>query len=451
MNHSRTFAFVAAAVLAGSISGLGRDARACAVLTPDESIPVTGHKMILSLSQDQTTLWDQFTFTGAPESFAWILPTKGQVEVGVSSDAIFDAFGQVTAPQVFAPSVCPNTCLGNGGGDGGGNVTVIAHEAIGPYDTVQLSSSDPAALKDWLAANGFPIPAEVLPILDAYVAEGFNFLAMKLLPGAGVEAIQPVRVTMPGAAPSIPIRLLAAGTGELTEVTLWIVSDGKYVPANAPVASISEGDLVWDFATDSSNYAAVRKEKLAAENGLAYLVEASRPYSDWEIKSPLQYLVDSDPAKSGYGADAGAAQAGLDGDMAAVFGTLGDSPWITRLTADLSREALLEDLALTAAPDQSEVYGSYTPANHVNAGQCPPDPCATGGAGGGGTGGTGAGGTGSGAGGGSGGGDQGGNSGDGGSSGGCGVPGAPPREGAALGLFLALGLALRKRLARRAR
>jgi len=45
--------------------------------------------MILSISQDRTTSWDQITYAGAPSSFAWVLPIKGQVEVGLSSDALF--------------------------------------------------------------------------------------------------------------------------------------------------------------------------------------------------------------------------------------------------------------------------------------------------------------------------------------------------------------------------
>jgi MYXO-CTERM domain-containing protein len=458
MKHARSFAFLAAALAVGSVSGLPSDARACAVLTPDESIPVKGHKMILSLSNDKTTLWDQFQYEGDPASFAWILPIKGVVEVELSSDAIFDAFGQVTAPQVFAPAVCPNSCLGNGGSDQGGNVTVIAHETVGPFDTVQLSSSDPNALADWLQMNGYPIPAGIAPVLDAHVAEGFDFLAVKLIPGQTTEAIQPLRITMTGASPSIPIRLLAAGTGDLTAVTLWIVSEGKYLPGNAPVLSISEDELVWDFATGSSNYDAVRAQKLAASDGLGYLVEGARQYADFEIRDPLQQLVDADPVQSGYGATPAEAQMALDADMDDLFGTLGTEPWVTRLSADLSREALANDLMLTAAADQSPVYGAYSVQNYVNEEACPPDPCGMGGSGGGGggEGGNGNGGEGTGANGTGGNGNGGDGSGANGNDGGtsacnCSVPGSSPAEGGALGLVLALGAALRRRLRRRAR
>lgn len=479
MNRCRSLLFSALAVASLALLGPSGDARACGVLTPDQTIPVTGHKMILSLSMSQTTLWDQFTYTGDPASFGWILPIKGQVEVGVSSDALFDAFGQVTAPQIYAPAICPNSCDGNGGGsagggsagggDPGGNVTVIAHEQVGPYDTVQLASNDPTALSNWLQANGFPVPAPVKPVFDTFVSEGFGFLAIKLLPGVGTEAVQPVRVTMPGAAPSVPIRLLAAGTGDLTQVSLWVVSDGKYLPDNAPVVRILSSDLTWDFATDGSDYAAVRAAKLAASGGLAYLVEQSQPHGTFEFTGPIGNLVLGQVTKSGYGKTPAEAQAAWAADEDKMFGTFiaaGTLPWVTRLSADLSRDGLKEDLSLSAAANQIPESGVYDASNYINEGECPPDPC--GGSGGvGGTGGVGGsgGGTGAGGPGGSGGGMGGSGGGAGGSGGqgananaggtedcGCRLPGSSSSDtGAALGLVVALGLAARarRRLARR--
>jgi hypothetical protein len=38
----------------------------------------------------------------------------------------------------------------------------------------------------------------VLGSTTAYVEEGFGFVALKLVPGIGVDAIRPVRVTTPG-------------------------------------------------------------------------------------------------------------------------------------------------------------------------------------------------------------------------------------------------------------
>jgi hypothetical protein len=402
MKRWKTAAALAATMALG-VLGTAGDARACAVLTPDETTPVTGHQMVLSISAAQTTLWDRFAYAGDPASFAWILPTKGPVDVGLSSDALFDALGQLTAPEIFAPAICPDSCrndgvdagagAGNGGGSQGGVVEVKAEKVVGPYQTVQLSSQDPAALTTWLTDNGYPIPDAVKALLGAYVAEGFDFLAMKLLPDKGLDATRPVRITMPGAAPSVPVRLLAAGTGASTAVTLFVLGDGRYDPTNAPTVTIASSDLTWDAAASKSDYEAVKAAKLAATAGQGYLVEQSRPISPYEIATPLEGLVASAPATSGYGDDQQTPDDALKADLDALDGALGMDLWISRLVADLSHDGMKADLALGAAQAQTVVDGKLYPTKVANAPTCPPDPCAgQGGAGGGAGGGAAAGG-----------------------------------------------------------
>ena len=137
-----------------------RDAAACGGCFHNdvqqmENTQVSGHRMIFSISKTQTTLWDQIQYVGAPSSFAWVLPIKGVVNVGLSSDALFgnlDAETKVTvnSPLITCPPPppCSNGSAGAGGTfDGGvpGGVVVTAQEVVGPYETVQLSSADPAA------------------------------------------------------------------------------------------------------------------------------------------------------------------------------------------------------------------------------------------------------------------------------------------------------------------
>ena len=219
------------------------DAAACGgYFAPTQSPEVASHRMAFSVSTTQTTLWDQVEYTGDPASFAWVLPIKGMVDVGVSSDLLFEQLDSLTAVLVTAPDPCPCQDEGGdgsgGGGGGGGGVTVIAQSAVGPYDTVQLSSSDPTALTDWLTMNGYDIPASVEPTIAAYVNEGFDFLALKLAPGMGVSAMQPVRVTTPGAGLSLPLRMVAAGVGSTVPITLWVLAEGRYAPTNFPTFTV---------------------------------------------------------------------------------------------------------------------------------------------------------------------------------------------------------------------
>ena len=309
MRHARWVgaSLCLASTLAITVSG-EREASACGgCFTPPppptvkevESV-ITDEKMIFSISQDQTTLYDEIVYSGAPSSFAWVLPIKGTVTVGLSADILFATMEQLTATQVVEPPTnCPPppTCnnsggfgacgAGSGGGalafsggaDGGiggdGGVTVLGQAQVGPYETVQLHSNDGSALDAWLKSHGYRIPASDVPVIAAYVAEHFDFLALKLVPGVGVQAMQPVRVTSMGAAPSLPLHMVAVGTGATTGITIWVVADGRWEPQNFPTFTIADSELSWDWSTSSSNYETLRLSKEAAFKGRGWQLESS--------------------------------------------------------------------------------------------------------------------------------------------------------------------------------
>jgi hypothetical protein len=366
-------------VLALSASHAG-DAAACGGcfhedpnIQQTENTQVTGHKMILSVSPTKTTLWDQVSYMGNPSSFAWVLPIKGIVEVGLSSDALFQNLEVATQVNISSPVIpcAPAPVCGGGfnsagtgsadGGSGGSSsgppVTVISQSVVGPYEQVQLHSTDPAALTTWLTSHNFVIPAEVLPIINSYVGEGFDFLALKLVPGKDVTAMRPVRVTMPGASPVLPLRMVAAGTGVKTPISLWILGEGRYEPTNMPDFVIDSPALTWDWDAMSSNYAVLKSTTFTASQGKAWLVEAAEPFSTYYLENALGSLAQYDPIGSGYADDMGkGAPMAAQADVDTLFGTLNPSAvWVTRLHGELSREALLTDLTLGASSDQTVV------------------------------------------------------------------------------------------------
>lgn len=239
------FSLIAAAGLAGVVLLAAPPAEACGGCFAPQPPPgepvsiVTDHKMILSISQSQSTLYDQIEYSGDPASFAWVLPIVGTVDVGLSSDTVFSTLSTVTTSSVIAPPTgcpAPTNCAYDEGlgasvsADAGaaGGVDVLKRETVGPYDTVQLRSTDPNALTAWLTDNGFTIPDATKPVIAAYVTEHFDFLALKLVPGKGVGAMRPVRVTTQGANPVLPLRMVAAGTGATVGITLWVLGEGRY-------------------------------------------------------------------------------------------------------------------------------------------------------------------------------------------------------------------------------
>src|SRR5262249_2865358 len=130
---------------------------------------------------------------------------------------------------------------------------------------------------DWLTTNGYVIPAGFASVISAYVYEGFDFLALKLLPGKDVAAMKPVRITTPGAGLALPLRMIAAGVGVTTPLTLWVFGEGRYEPTNFPTFTITEKALTWDWATSSSNYKALRQAGFNLTNGEGWLLETSTP------------------------------------------------------------------------------------------------------------------------------------------------------------------------------
>jgi hypothetical protein len=388
-----------------ALGGYEREAAACGGCFQPPPPPtqttsdITDERMLLATSTKQTTLYDQIRYSGNPASFAWVLPIHGTVEVGLSADVLFDSVDRLTATQITAPpqncpgppascrTYAPAAAEGASGSSSGsiGSVTVTKQENVGPYATVQLHSTTPDALNKWLADNGFVIPDDVKPVVAQYVTEGFDFLAMKLLPNQGTQAMRPVRVTTGGASFSLPLRMAAIGTGASVGITIWVVADGRYQPQNFPFYRIEDKDLVWDWSVGASNYTTLR-----AQN------EANLQNRGWEIESSLTLnqqlitnVITSGGVYYGGGGVGGAPQSNAsddylpvpaDGtnpaltsdevrsaDVAALFaGMAVPNVRVTRMRSDITHAAMTTDFILQAAPDQSELPNVRNVTQAVN-------------------------------------------------------------------------------------
>jgi hypothetical protein len=404
MNRSKLALGVAAAVSAMTFAEQ-RPAWACGGCfhPPTQTVSdITDERMLLSVSATQSTLYDQIEYSGSPTSFAWVLPIHGTVTVGLSADVLFDSIDELTATQIIPPPQnCPSpNCPGggfsfNGGSSSGGGgelaaptVTVLAQENVGPYATVQLHSNDSSALDAWLTQNGFNIPAAVQPILDQYVKEGFDFLAMKLLPNQGIQSMRPVRVTMPGASLSLPLRMASVGTGAITGITIWVVADGRYEPQNFPFFHIEDSQLVWDWNSNISNYTTLRVQNEANLKNAGWEIALNQQVIKNVILSGGQYYGNGGGISSGAAIDAtqnylpvgaqdagaGAGDAGYesaeqvrDDDINTLFvGLSGSTVRVTRIRSDIAQTAMTSDFILQAATDQSELSNVRNITQSVN-------------------------------------------------------------------------------------
>jgi hypothetical protein len=408
---------IVAALAAASALAAEREARACGGCfhPPTQTVSdITDERMLLATSTTQSTLYDQIQYSGSPSSFAWVLPIQGTVTVGLSADVLFDSIDTLTATQIVPPeSTCPAPC--NTGGSLSGSfsgtasgasgstatVTVTKQENVGPYATVQLHSTDGSALNDWLAQNGYQVPSDVAPVITEYVNEGFDFLALKLLPNQGVQAMRPVRVTTPGSNLSLPLRMASVGTGDTVGITIWVVSDGRYEPQNFPFFHIDDSSLVWDWSQNISNYTTLRAQDEAALDNGGWEIESSITLNQTTITNLIlsggQYYsyggsagtavgslttTPSDPSidylpvgNPDAGPDAGETAAQVrDDDITTLFvGLSGPNVRVTRIRSDIAHSAMTKDFVLQASSDQSELSNVRDVTQSINE-ICPPQP-----------------------------------------------------------------------------
>lgn len=257
---------------------------------PTERTVVTDHRMALSVSTTQTVLWDQIRYSGDPAEFAWVLPVRAGAKLQLSNDAFFTALDASSQPVVYAPQTfggnygcgltgCSTTTADSASAaNGAGSVQILSQEVVGPYETVTLRATDPGALRTWLKSHAFAIPVAVGPTIDAYVAESFDFIALRLRPDCGERSMQPVRIVTQGADPTLPLRMVAAGVGAKVGLTLYVISEGRWQPQNFPHAVLDERLLLWDRTQNRSNYEPLTQALMAEESGRTWVTEyADKP------------------------------------------------------------------------------------------------------------------------------------------------------------------------------
>jgi len=290
--HTSALALLVAGAL---LLGHERDAEACGACyaSVNESTVVSDHKMALAVSTQQTILWDQISYSGNPSQFAYVVPARAGTRLEVSTDAFFDALDASTRPIIMAPQ----STFGGGGGDGstgcgcgamamsasmesaggapnaGEGVQIVDQRTVGPYETVTLRATEPAALPKWLRDHGFNVPEDSNPIIEDYVRQGMDFIALRLVPQTEVRSMKPIRLVTPGADATLPLRMMKIGIGPKVGVTMWVIGEGRYHPANFPDVTIDDKLLVWDYAQNRSNYQELSRRAMASGNGNGFITE----------------------------------------------------------------------------------------------------------------------------------------------------------------------------------
>ncbi|HEX3594840.1 MAG TPA: DUF2330 domain-containing protein, partial [Polyangiaceae bacterium] len=328
--------------------------------------------------------------------------------IELSSDAWFEALETATSTRVSPPAlVCAQNsssgCLGSssdsavaaGGssvlGANGPAVQVLHQESLGPFETVTLRSTDSGALRDWLSSHGYSIQEDVEPIIDAYIEEQMDFIALRL---NGDQPMQPVRVVTPNGNAVLPLRMVMAGTGSSVDIVLYAIGERRIGLADLTEVKLDLPTLSFDFSSSVTNYETVRENALAQHVGASFLTTfaAKNPFDrtfsrslttvNGKVSTQLGQLyfdqgfeteganeVGCSFALTGLTSDSlvdsdAAAQKFACGDFtdlsAAMLGMHPSRVWMSRMEMILPRDVLGMDCRVNTDVEQKEVSSDLT-------------------------------------------------------------------------------------------
>lgn len=223
MRHHALLACCLGAILALAPVG----AYACGI--PLEA-QITHERALLIVEGPRQQLITSVDLIQADPQAAVIFPVPGRPEVDQppGGEELFSYLEQATRPEIRREQrlvwrVQPE------GLDGGApaGAQLIGRETIGGYDVSRLAADDGAALLAWLAENGYSLPPPAEPILGAYAAEGWSFVAVKLAAAAPEGSLAPLRISYTAERPVYPMRLGALSDRPVS-VDLYLLGDGRY-------------------------------------------------------------------------------------------------------------------------------------------------------------------------------------------------------------------------------
>jgi hypothetical protein len=415
----RNGAFVRGALACAFLFIAAPDASACGGCFHNPAVDsvVTGHRMAFAVSADRTVLWDQIKYSGDPGDFGWVLPVEPGAVLELSTDAFFEALETATSTQIAPPQlVCAQSSgsgVGCGSSDsaasgqtvgdfahGGPQVTVLHQGSLGPFDTATLRSDDSGALRTWLSSHGYAIQQDVDPIIDAYVDEKMDFIALRL---NGTAPMQPVRVVTPNGHAVLPLRMVMAGTGSSVDVVLYAIGETRLGLADLTEVELDLSKLTFDFAANTTNYETLREDTLSQHLGASFLTTfaTKNPFDRNVTRTlttsggrPSQQLgqlyfdqgFENEAVQEGACSlslvgltgdtlvDETAATAFTCGDLsdisAAMIGMHPSRVWMSRMEMTLPRDVLGMDCRVNDDPAQKEVSNDLTAVHGKNA------PCA---------------------------------------------------------------------------
>lgn len=385
-----------ALALAATLLGDVPRADACGCLSPpavtegDYAINQQAEQIIFEAEPGWVTAHVLIRYAGDPAQFAWLIPVPEVPELSLSPISAFAMLDNLTAPDVgvdqvdicptsewtcnyHAPLSCPGTYddspgfgaledasvgYGDAAPNGAPPVTVISQQTVGDYQTVTFRASEASAAVQWLHDNGFIVNPTTSIYMESYIAANMVFVAAKLVPGAGVSAIKPLKMRYRAANPTVPLILTAVAAEPNLTVETFVYSNTPFKPLGHPVVTIDPARIAYD-QLGRINYPEVLTRTIDEAGGDGFAIE----YRGTPVTSSygMSYCCSAGDDVCGIGGDGQCECPGTEFDSAdcAATGDINDGvallqalatkyTALTRITTRVSPEEMTWDPAFEA-------------------------------------------------------------------------------------------------------
>jgi hypothetical protein len=162
---------------------------------------------------------------GRPEGFGFLVPSPTLPEIAAADGSVFGHLNDRIKPRIeevtrwrthysllwrlFAPtSLVPTSrAMTDTAPPPMASVEVMRTARVGGYDVAVLKASDPLALTEWLATNGFDSRPELTEWSRPYVDKGWMITAFKYAADAATIDVSAVRMSFETDTPIFPYRV----------------------------------------------------------------------------------------------------------------------------------------------------------------------------------------------------------------------------------------------------
>jgi len=243
-------------------------------------------------------------------------------------------------------------------------VKIEAKYTVGEYDIIILSSTEANALKNWLNANGYKIPAKAEEVLEPYIKSNLKFFVVKVnlkeKEKLGFKELRPIQMTFQTPKFMLPIRLGMANSNGSQDMIIYAFSKkGRVETANYRTVKIPTNKNVPEFVKDT--FGAFYKtvfDRTWRDNKNAVFLEYS-----WNLSG--NNFVKCDPCSTNPPSYADLKDAGVHwasyGNQNGWGGgaDYGGDIYFTRLHVRYDRSNFPQDLDFQETPNQENFQGRY--------------------------------------------------------------------------------------------